>query len=45
MKAAELIAKANYLKAPSPAVVQLLTLLAQSDGDNDGCSQKLSRCA
>ena len=35
MKAAELIAKANYLKAPSPAVVQLLTLLAQSDGDND----------
>ncbi len=35
MKAADLIAKANYLKAPSPAVVQLLALLSQPDGDND----------
>jgi putative nucleotidyltransferase with HDIG domain len=35
MKAEELIAKAQNLKAPSPAVVQLLSLLSKADGDNE----------
>lgn len=35
MNANELIAKANYLKAPSPAIVQLLGLLSKSDCDNE----------
>jgi putative nucleotidyltransferase with HDIG domain len=35
MKAADLIAKANYLKAPSPAVARLLSLLSQPEGDNE----------
>ena len=35
MKAADLIAKANYLKAPSPVVVQLLARLSGPEGDND----------
>ena len=35
MKALGLIAKAQHLKAPSPTVVQLLTLLAKPEADNE----------
>ena len=45
MKAAELIAKAQNLKAPSPAIAKMLAMLSQPEADNEDLIQLIEQDA